>query len=142
MIQVTAKFFQYCNWNRLTLNLDKSKYMIFNKKSTNKETYANINIKIGKQALMRVDEYKYLGIILERNLNFEQHIKSVKGSISGRMITLKRIRYLLSIKESLLLFKSKIMPYFDQGNLFYNVASKNILHGLQVLQNMFEDCLP
>lgn len=51
------------------------------------------------------------------------------------MITLKKICYLLSVKEALLLYKSKVMPYFDLGDLYYDVANKNHLQGLQVLQN-------
>lgn len=38
--------------------------------------------------------------------------------------------------ETLLLYKSSILPYnVDQGDLFYNASTKELLKSLQTLQN-------
>lgn len=49
------------------------------------------------------------------------------------MITLNKVWY--TTKQALLLYKSKIISYFDQGCIFYEGANSELLHGLQVLQN-------
>lgn len=51
------------------------------------------------------------------------------------MATLKKNRYLLNAKEALLLYKSKILPFFDQGDLFYESANADQVRGLQTIQN-------
>lgn len=59
----------------------------------------------------------------------------IKQSIFSRMVTLRKVKYLLNVKESLLLFKSKILPYFDLGDLFYDSARADQVRGLQTIQN-------
>lgn len=79
-------------------------------------------------------EFKYLGVILEHSLNFESHHKMTKQKITSRMYTLQKFRRTLTMKDALTLYKSSIMPYFDQGVLFYYYsASKKTLNSLQSL---------
>lgn len=59
-----------------------------------------IEVKIGtdRPTLGMVNEYKYMGVIFENELNFE-HFKPIKISIVTRIITLKKVRYLLSTQQ-------------------------------------------
>lgn len=41
----------------------------------------------------------------------------------------------MNTKEALLLFKSKIMPFFDQGDFLYDISNADQARGLQFLQN-------
>lgn len=59
----------------------------------------------------------------------------IKRKITARLFTLKKIRWTLSHKDALTLYKSTILPYFDQGSPFYTSANKNSLKSLQSLQN-------
>lgn len=51
------------------------------------------------------------------------------------MHTLKKVRWALTPKDALTLYRSSILPYYDQGDVFYSCANKTLLHSLQVLQN-------
>lgn len=51
------------------------------------------------------------------------------------MITLKRIRCLIGLKEALLLFKANILPYYDFGDLFYDVGDVDQVRRLPKIQN-------
>lgn len=82
-----------------------------------------------------VNEYWYLGVILDEHLKYQTHISMIKQQISYRMATLIRIRWLIGFKESLLLYQSSILCYCDQGDLFFSAGSKCQLQSLQVLQN-------
>lgn len=42
---------------------------------------------------------------------------------------------MLSMKDAKILYKSSILPYVVQGSIFYGSANKDILQGLQTLQN-------
>lgn len=59
--------------NRLLLNIDKTKVMLI-RGIRNKATEANIKIKVQNIALEVVSEIKYLGIIIDKNLNFSAHV--------------------------------------------------------------------
>lgn len=120
--------------DRLTLNLSKCKYMAFNlTKKVLKNT--SIKINIGHYNHQRTSKYKYLRIAIDDKLKSYSHIKSIKQCIFSRMIMLKKVRYLLVNKEALLLYKSKILPYYDLGSLFYESASADQVQRLQTLQN-------
>lgn len=128
-----GKFQYWCQLNKLTLNTSKSKLVLYNNRlQINK---LNIDIKIGDVRLELVSEYKYSGVILDSKLQFVSHINSVKQRISYRMATLRKVRWSLGYKEALTLYKSCILPYFDQGSLYFDCAVKDILKGLQTFQN-------
>lgn len=133
-INEAARKFQYwCQMNKLTLNTNKSKIVLYNNRMSVKSE--NLAIKIGNTCLDSVPEYKYLGVILDSKLQFVSHVNSIKQKISYRMATLRKVRWTLGYKEALTLYKSCILPFFDQGSLFYNCATVEVLKGLQTLQN-------
>lgn len=67
------------------------------------------NIKIGDYKLDLVNEFKYLGLVMDERLKFESHIKSIKQSVMCRLVTFKNIRHLIERREALLLYKSYIL---------------------------------
>lgn len=76
-----------------------------------------------------------LGVINDDRLKFDSHIKMIRQNFCSRMHTLKRVKYLLGVKNALLLYKGKMLPYLDQGDLFYDSANADQVSGLQTLQN-------
>lgn len=92
-------------------------------------------IQIDNSLLETLNEFKYLGVIIDERLRYESHIKMIKQSIFARLATLKKIRPLIEQREALLLYKSYIIPYFDLGNLWFNTATDQVILGLQTLQN-------
>lgn len=104
--------------------------------SNNKKYRTNIPpIKIGNTEIGRVPEFKYLGVILDHNLNFESHVKMIRQKTICRMQTLRKIRWTLTTKDALTLYKSSILPHLDQGDLFYSCANTKTLQSLQSMQN-------
>ena len=62
--------------NKLTLNINKTKYVFF---GTCSQLQAPINyeLDINGQALEQVQSMKYLGVIVDTQLNFGEHINFV-----------------------------------------------------------------
>lgn len=131
-MSLAANRFQFwCNLNGLTLNIDKSKVVLYNNKITKQ---INLDNKLNNLKLGIVSEYKYLGVILDAKLQFHSHISAIKQKVSSKMITLRKVRWTLGVKDALTLYKSCILPLIDQGSLFYDSASKEVLKGVQSLQ--------
>lgn len=59
----------------------------------------------------------------------------IKKKITSRLYILKKVWWTISQREALLLYKSSILPYFDQGSPFYSAANQRSLLPLQTLQN-------
>lgn len=101
-------FNKWCSLNRLTLKLKKCKCMILSNLNgkTLKALKQGLRVEIGNESLEVVNEFKYLGMIVDERLKSESHIKMIKQAIFARLITFKKIRHLVERREALLLFKS------------------------------------
>ena len=63
--------------NRLTLNINKTCYMLFNNK------LSHINISINNINLTRVKSTECLGIIIDENLDWKLHILYLKNNLDN-----------------------------------------------------------
>lgn len=86
-------FDKWCGYNRLTLIHEKTKSVIFTPSQNHKHQSDIPPIKIGDSEIDRLTEFKYLGVTLDQNLNFENHIKKILQKIMCRMQTLKEVRW-------------------------------------------------
>ena len=68
--------------NKLTLNTDKSHYVIFHRARL-KETKIVINL--SNISLQHVSFTKFLGVIIDEKLSFTRHISYIKNKISKAM---------------------------------------------------------
>ena len=85
--------------------------------------------------LQQVDHYKYLGVILDKNMTFKLHIESILKILKYKIYVLAKLRPYLTVYASLSIYKTTILPYIDYGDIFYQAASKKMLHNLQDRQD-------
>ena len=71
--------------NKLTINFDKTNYLIFKPKPKDILTINcnNLNISIGNSVLARVSTVKYLGLMIDEDLSWNQHVKHLVSKISS-----------------------------------------------------------
>ena len=79
--------------NRLTVNIEKSIYMIF----TNRQTNFLPPLFFNFETLKRKKSHKVLGVILDDRLSFKPHIQSVCQKISTSIAMLNHVNKLLPI---------------------------------------------
>ena len=72
-----SKLYLWLNVNRLSLNIDKTNFIIFH--PFNKPSKQNVTIKINKKALNETEGIKYLGVIIDSSLSWKHHIEGTKG---------------------------------------------------------------
>ena len=90
---------------------------------------------LGNAQLQYVPNFNYLGFKLDNRLNYESHALECARQISYKIYTLIKIRPLINNMQALCIYKSKILPYFDYGDIFYNRTYIRTLTKLQKLQN-------
>jgi hypothetical protein len=102
-----SKVVDWSNYNKLSLNNVKTKWMLF----TNKITPVP-NIYISGQPIEKVNSFKYLGLHIDSNLRHKSHVNYLRGKLSS-------LRYVTF----------KISPYLsvDAGKKFYFAMVQSIL---------------
>ena len=80
------KFYELCKMNALTINIHKTKYMIFGTRSKIKKA-KHLKIAINNQQLQQVPSYKYLGVTLDSVLSYSNHISTVLSTVSHKAYT-------------------------------------------------------
>ena len=126
--------------NHLRINASKTKYMIF---APNNEIFShasNIKLKIGKSLhLEQVDEYKYLGLIIDSKLTWNSHIQRLHSKLSQSLGILYRCRHYLNKKSLILLFHSLFSTHLNYGILCWGRCGG--LKSLQIIVNKAIRCI-
>ncbi len=64
--------------NKLSINLDKTKFMLFG----NRKTDTQVNVMINNVEMERVYENTFLGVILDYKICWKPHIKHVRAKVA------------------------------------------------------------
>ena len=115
----------YFDENELIINLKKGKTetMIFGTAKRLFYTEQHLDISFKGQKINNVTEYKYLGNIVDQNLNFNENFEKVYKKASGRLRLLKKLRYYLTVEAAQHIFTMMILPiitYRGPVKLHYN----------------------
>ncbi len=127
------------NWlsrNKLSLNIKKTNFMIIGtpQKLASISNH-HLDIKIRGLSLQRVSNCKHLGIIIDENLLWGNHIDHVTKKVLTGLYFLKRSSNILPKNIQSMLYKTIIAPHFDYCNVVWGRCHKSLFNKLQVLQN-------
>ncbi len=78
---------------------------------------------------------KYLGVILDDHLTFDEHITYIINKASKKLGVLRRAREFLNKSTKILLYKSLVLPHLDYCDLVYMCTKEQNLQKLQQIQN-------
>ena len=118
--------------NKLSLNTSKTTYMVFNKIQIN--ICDGETIQIGNEKINRVRQFKFLGIILDDQLNWTQHLKQCKSKMSSALYVLNSAKNMLSKSNLRTLYYALLSPYIEYGISLWGSASKSNINPLYVKQ--------
>ena len=130
-IWLNSEFQKIINWlhiNHLKLNANKTNYMIFSPKSPKFKELNNITLKFDNSSMIkRVTQCKYLGMIIDEKLNWNQHIFNLTKKLAKIVGTLYKIRYYVNKSSLVLILQSLLISSIKYGILCYGRASKKNL---------------
>lgn len=101
-------FYDWCSRNRLTINVKKTKIVIFKKSRSSNVSLGNVYL--NGQIIQTVPEYVYLGFVLDENLSFQNHAKKLIQASNIRVYTLAKIRRFINCETAVRIFKTFILP--------------------------------
>ena len=70
---------------------------------------------------------KNLGLVLDDNLNFGDHIKNICSKMSKHSGIFYRLRSILTVIQLLLTYKVYVLPVVSYGILVYGTSNKTLI---------------
>ena len=116
----------WLNANRLSLNVKKTKYMLFRKhKSTE---IRELNLRIGNDAIQSVNDFNLLGLHINSKLNWDTHTNVVCKRISRAVGVIKKLQLVFPKTILLTIYNALILPHINYCLLSWgsDIAVKSI----------------
>ena len=138
MNKVLTCVFEWLKGNKLSLNVAKTKAMVISSKQKEKhlaKNHGKLSKKIQDEQIDNVLTAKYLGIQVDRNLNWKGHIKALSSKISRATGFLKHDKSFLTRDTLKTLYTGIVEPHFIYCcSVWGNCGATERKH-LQKLQN-------
>ena len=117
--------------NKIALNRKKTRHMLID----SRKWIGALNSDIDIRGISLVECYVYLGVNIDNKLNFEKFVNGTISRANGRLITMARIRKLLDVATSVLIYKQTILPILDYVSILVNSSTQRKITKLQPIQN-------
>lgn len=125
----------WLNKHRLTLNIKKSKLLLIGGQKRLK-LLRQVNLKIKDENIERTGHYKYLGVVINENLTWSDHVDLICSKVSNRLRMIKRIKHLLANKSRDIIFNTIVLPIFGYADVVWgNRFNCTLTNRLQIFQN-------
>ena len=124
------------NWfklNKLSLNIDKTNYMIFKNKHNNKPT-PNLKIEIDNKHIEKVDTTKFLGILIDFNLTWKAHTVHITKIVSKYNGIFRKVRPFLNTDSLHTLYNTLVLPYLSYCTIVWGDKNNANLDSLFLTQ--------
>ena len=136
--KVIPDLMKICDWlkaNRLSLNDVKTEFMLIGT-SHNTIRFGNLlAIRIDDHLIKRVHKTKYLAIIVDDSLTWNEQIAFDLGGYETNVGMMKRVLDFIPKNSLITLYKSLVEPYFRCCNTVWGRCGKSYIDKLQTLQN-------
>ena len=116
---INAEIRHITNWlsvNKLSLNVSKSKLMIFN---TKRRVFIKPKICINNSEIDHVDQFNFLGIIIDSNLSWKGHVAKVTNKLRCVSGVLNRLKHTISTDILRVLYNALALPHINYGILLW-----------------------
>ena len=118
--------------NKLSINLKKTHFMLFRKRKTAISLKEKLIIN-GKK-ISQVQKTKFLGVMIDHNLTFIQHMKFMKGKIARAHGLLNRGKKFFNKNTMKTLYNVFMLPYFMYCIEVWGRNCNKYLHNIVVMQ--------
>ena len=123
---------EWLSANKLTLNINKTKYMIFT--PNNKHRPQTFNIVIDGKQIEKVEQFDFLGITIDNKLNWKCHINKIVNKLSRNIGIINQLKNFLPTHILRLLYNSMILPHIQYGSHTWAYCAKSELQKIIKLQ--------
>ena len=125
-----AKVYRWLNLNKIKINIEKTKYMVFSyRREINLE-----DVKMGNGQIVRETCIRFLGVMVDQNLNFVSHIDHTKCKMSRSLGILNKVKHFLPLTVMRTLYNTLFEPYVKYSVEVWGSAATSHLNGIHKIQ--------
>ena len=117
--------------NKLSLNVKKTKFMIFHPKQKNLSNHHIPSIIINNQPVEKVNCFKFLGVLLDENLTWNKHVNFISNKLSRTCGIMSKIKNTLSRSTLKLIYNALFLSHLNYGITTWGFHSCSRLITLQ-----------
>ena len=110
--------------NKLSLNVSKTKYMVFHKPQ---KAIPRFQLVMNDTGIEKVSDFDFLGLTINENMNWKSHIDKIANKISRSIGILNRLKHFLPLPTKLLIYNSLILSYLNFGVLAWGYKCDRIV---------------
>ena len=109
------RVYEWLCCNKLSLNLDKTKFMFFHHHKKN--IFGKVPVvKINNKMIERVQNFNFLGIIINENLNWKSHCDYIANKLT-------KINGIMNILKN-------VLPFFIMKTIYFSMFQSHLMYGL------------
>ena len=117
---------EWLNINKLSLNVNKTKYMIFH--NYHRDIKSCIpDVRINNQSIERVSEFNFLGLTIDEHLNWNAHIQKISNKIAKSIGIINRLKRYLPLSILRTLYNALVLPHFQFSILNWGFKANKIV---------------
>ena len=122
----------WLNVNKLSLNIDKTNFIIF--KSPQHSAPETVSIKIGNLPIKQTCYVKFLGVLLDENLSWKYHLTELSKKLARTCGMFFKVRHFLPISVLVCLYNSLFSPFLQYGILVWGLTYETYIKPVYLLQ--------
>ena len=137
-------YFDYCNYNKLCINKNKTKFMVISPLHIPR----NIEININNVPIEQVNEFRYLGIHFDSKLKFKTHVDKITNKLSQTAGIAYRLGPKFDLNTAKEFYYSFVFSTINYGITVYGgrlmVYNCTELHRVykRIIKNLFKKHFP
>ena len=124
----------WLNANRLSLNVKKSKLLVFHSKQKNKTDLSNFTINIAGSKMEIVDNVKYLGVLIDNNLSWDSYIHSLSKKLGRANGIISKLRHYVPEKTLVSVYYAIFHSQILYGCTVWAMSTLKNINTINVLQ--------
>ena len=135
MHTINHELIQISNWlsaNKLSLNVSKSSFLLFHPPQ---KKLSKIQLLIDNKYIPEKTQTKYLGVIFDKHLTWQNHITYINRKLNKALGILSKIRYVVPSYILKTIYMSFFKPHLDYCNIIWSCTSKTILEPIKISMN-------
>ena len=120
--------------NHLHINVRKTKLLLLARRGRAHEL-DRVRLSVNDVEIERQNNVKFLGVIIDSELNWEKHVAAVRRKCIGGLATVRRLRHTLPASLKARLYSALIQPHLDYCAVAWQECSKLQQRRIEQIQN-------
>ena len=123
---------KWLDGNRLSLNIDKTNFVVFH--SPHKKIDDPVVIRFGRKKIRRENCVKFLGILLDSNLSWKYHVNELSKKLSRTIGIFYKIRHFVPLEILKILYYSLFFSFVSYGISVWGFTHKTYVQKIYLTQ--------